>query len=146
LKEIIYEKRDKLVFKQEEIAEDKVEETYKQAENYYKEQHYAEAIELYEAIVSLDKYQYSAKLLLKIANCYSHMNELNKAIIYYNRAISLDDFNFHAHNNLGGVYFRQGLYEKAKYEWLKALEIKSDFKPAKLNLQRLEKYALKKTV
>lgn len=146
LKEIIYEKRDKLAFKQEEIAEDKVEETYKQAENYYKEQHYAEAIELYEAIVSLDKYQYSAKLLLKIANCYSHMNELNKAIIYYNRAISLDDFNFHAHNNLGGVYFRQGLYEKAKYEWLKALEIKSDFKPAKLNLQRLEKYALKKTV
>jgi len=146
LKEIIYEKRDKLACKQEEIAEDKVEETYKQAENYYKEQHYAEAIELYEAIVSLDKYQYSAKLLLKIANCYSHMNELNKAIIYYNRAISLDDFNFHAHNNLGGVYFRQGLYEKAKYEWLKALEIKSDFKPAKLNLQRLEKYALKKTV
>jgi len=146
LKEIIYEKRDKPAFKQEEIAEDKVEETYKQAENYYKEQHYAEAIELYEAIVSLDKYQYSAKLLLKIANCYTHMNELNKAIIYYNRAISLDDFNFHAHNNLGGVYFRQGLYEKAKYEWLKALEIKSDFKPAKLNLQRLEKYVLKKTV
>ncbi len=146
LKEVIYEKRDKLSFKQEAIDEDKVEETYKQAENYYKEQHYTEAIDLYEAIVSLDKYQYSAKLLLKIADCYSHLNELNKAIIYYNRAISLDDFNFHAHNNLGGVYFRQGLYEKAKHEWLKALEIKSDFKPAKLNLERLEKYALKKTV
>jgi hypothetical protein len=38
-----------------------------------------------------------------------------------------------------GFFFKQGLYLKAKNQWSKSLEIKTDFKPAEINLQRLGK-------
>ena len=85
----------------------------------------------------------NSRILLKIANCHSFLNRLEQAILYYDRALKTDPLNYHAHNNLGGIYFKQGLYLKAKNEWSKSLEIKTDFKPAEINLQRLEKMASK---
>ncbi len=121
-----------------------VEQIYKEAEKHYKEKNYLEALRLYEAILLSDRYSSSPRILFKIANCYSYLGEYDKAIVYYNRTIHEDEFNFHAHNNLGGIFFKQGLYEKAKMEWNKALEINSDFETAAMNLKKLDKLLLQK--
>jgi tetratricopeptide (TPR) repeat protein/HAMP domain-containing protein len=115
------------------------EQVFKEAEAKYKNKEFEEALELYERLLDSGKYNNPPRLLLKIANCYTHKNELDKAIQYYNRTLSEDDLNFHARNNLGGIYFKQGDFNKAKFEWKKTIEIKTDFKPAVMNLARLEK-------
>jgi tetratricopeptide (TPR) repeat protein/HAMP domain-containing protein len=121
-----------------------IETLFKDAERAYKGKNYEEALHLYESILGSEKFNASPRILLKIANCFTHLEEYEKAIIYYNRTINEDEFNFHAYNNLGGIYFKQGLFEKARLEWKKALEIKDDFKPAETNLKRLEKYSERK--
>ncbi|MCB1177244.1 MAG: tetratricopeptide repeat protein, partial [Leptospiraceae bacterium] len=119
---------------------DHIEECFNQAEKSYKAKDFGKALKLFEDILDTEKFKNSPRILLKIANCYSQMGELEKAIIFYNRTLSEDELNFHAHNNLGGIFFKQGHFKRAQEEWKKALEIKTDFKPAEVNLQRLEKY------
>ncbi|HNK59097.1 MAG TPA: tetratricopeptide repeat protein, partial [Leptospiraceae bacterium] len=99
---------------------------------------YQGALILYQQLLD-DENSENSRILLKIANCNSFLNKLDQAIIFYDRALKTDPMNYHAHNNLGGIYFKQGLYLKAKNQWMKSLEIKTDFKPAEINLQRLEK-------
>jgi tetratricopeptide (TPR) repeat protein/HAMP domain-containing protein len=123
-----------------------IEEIFNQAETFYKNKNYDRALKLFEDILDTNKFKNSPRILLKIANCYTHMGELEKAIIFYNRTISEDELNFHAHNNLGGIYFKQGFYNRAREEWKKALEIKTDFKPAAVNLERLEKFTETKLI
>lgn len=109
-----------------------------QAEELYKNKDYQGALILYQQLLD-DENSENSRILLKIANCNSFLNKLDQAIIFYDRALKTDPMNYHAHNNLGGIYFKQGLYLKAKNQWMKSLEIKTDFKPAEINLQRLEK-------
>lgn len=109
-----------------------------QAEENYKNKDYQTALVLYEQLLDEEKAE-NSRILLKIANCYSYINKLDQAILFYSRALKTDPLNYHAHNNLGGIYFKQGLYLKAKNEWARSLEIKTDFKPAEINLKRLEK-------
>ncbi|MCX7999831.1 MAG: tetratricopeptide repeat protein, partial [Leptospiraceae bacterium] len=139
----IYEAKTNAKYASLEINQN-VEQVYKDAEKCYRDKNYLEALRLYEAILFSDKHSSSPRILFKIANCYTHLEEYDKAIVYYNRTINEDEFNFHAHNNLGGIFFKQGLYEKAKLAWSKALEINSDFKPAAVNLQKLDKFLLQK--
>lgn len=113
-----------------------------QAEEKYKNKEYQSALVLYEQLLDEENIE-NSRILLKIANCHSFLNRLEQAILFYDRALKTDPLNYHAHNNLGGIYFKQGLYLKAKNEWSKSLEIKTDFKPAEINLQRLEKMASK---
>jgi len=109
-----------------------------QAEDRYKNKEYQTALVLYEQLLD-DENSENSRFLLKIANCHSYLNRLDQAILFYQRTLKTDPLNYHAHNNLGGIYFKQGLYLKAKNEWAKSLEIKTDFKPAEINLKRLEK-------
>ncbi len=113
-----------------------------QAEEKYKSKEYQTALVLYEQLLDEENAE-NSRFLLKIANCHSFLNRLDQAILFYDRALKTDPLNYHAHNNLGGIYFKQGLYLKAKNAWSKSLEIKRDFKPAEINLQRLEKMANK---
>ena len=109
-----------------------------QAEDRYKNKEYQTALVLYEQLLDEENSE-NSRFLLKIANCHSYLNRLDQAILFYQRTLKTDPLNYHAHNNLGGIYFKQGLYLKAKNEWAKSLEIKTDFKPAEINLKRLEK-------
>ena len=115
------------------------EKLYMQAEQEYKLENYDKSLELFEEVLNCGLYFNPPKLLLKIANCYTRKENFEQAILYYNRTLSEDKDNFHARNNLGGIYFKQGDYEKAKIEWQKSLEIKTDFAPAVTNLSRLER-------
>ena len=111
---------------------------FQQAEESYRNKEYQTALVLFQQLLDEEKAE-NSRILLKIANCYSYLNKLDQAILFYARALKTDPLNYHAHNNLGGIYFKQGLYLKAKNEWVRSLEIKTDFKPAEINLKRLEK-------
>ncbi len=108
------------------------------AEDKYKNKEYQSALVLYEQLLD-DENAESSRILLRIANCHSFLNRLDQAIMFYERTLKTDPLNYHAYNNLGGIFFKQGLYLKAKNQWTKSLEIKTDFKPAEINLQRLGK-------
>ncbi|MBP9161715.1 MAG: SpoIIE family protein phosphatase [Leptospiraceae bacterium] len=108
------------------------------AEDKYKNKEYQSALVLYEQLLD-DENAESSRILLRIANCHSFLNRLDQAIMFYERTLKTDPLNYHAYNNLGGIFFKQGLYLKAKNQWSKSLEIKTDFKPAEINLQRLGK-------
>ncbi|MBK6603883.1 MAG: SpoIIE family protein phosphatase [Leptospiraceae bacterium] len=108
------------------------------AEDKYKNKEYQSALILYEQLLDEENAE-SSRILLRIANCHSFLNRLDQAIMFYERTLKTDPLNYHAYNNLGGIFFKQGLYLKAKNQWSKSLEIKTDFKPAEINLQRLGK-------
>lgn len=109
------------------------------AEEKYRNKEFSQALSLYERLLD-EENNNNSRILLKVANCYSYLNNLEQALVFYNRAIESDPLNYHAHNNVGGIFFKQGLYSKAKKSWQKSLEIKLDFKPAEINLKRLEKF------
>ncbi len=111
------------------------------AEDKYKNKEYSQALTHYEQLLDEESSD-SSRILLKIANCYSYIGNLDQATLYYDRAVVSDPNNYHAYNNMGGIYFKQGFYAKAKNSWTKSLEIKTDFKPAEINLKRLEKLEL----
>ena len=108
------------------------------AEDKYKSKEYQSALILYEQLLDEENAE-NSRILLRIANCHSFLNRLDQAIMFYERTLKTDPLNYHAYNNLGGIFFKQGLYLKAKNQWSKSLEIKTDFKPAEINLQRLGK-------
>jgi tetratricopeptide (TPR) repeat protein/HAMP domain-containing protein len=112
------------------------------AEDKYKSKDYNAALNFYAQLLDEENSD-NSRILLKVANCYSNLNNFDQATVYYDRAINSDPLNYHAHNNIGGIFYKQGLYGKAKNSWIKTLEIKSDFKPAEINLTRLEKMGTK---
>lgn len=109
----------------------------KQAELKYKNKQFKDALELFESVLEGDNFN-NPKFLLKIANCHYHLGTLDLAIIYYKRTIQEDDKNPYAHNNLGNIYYKQGDYRKARIEWIKSVEIKNDYQPARANLKKIE--------
>lgn len=70
-----------------------------------------------------------------IASCYRDLQQSNKAIQFYKKAIALDDFNYTAWNNLGQVYEKLvHNYSEAKAAYVKAIAAKPDFDIPRLNL------------
>lgn len=73
-----------------------------------------------------------------LASCYRDLKQSEKAILYYKKAIVLDDFNYSAWNNLGQVYeFDIHNYKEAKKAYEKAISSKPDFDIPRLNLGNL---------
>lgn len=62
---------------------------------------------------------------------YARAGDYPTAITLYNRALTLWDANKHhralMHNNLGGIYFQIGQYDKAIYHWKKSIQIVDKF-------------------
>lgn len=72
---------------------------------------------------------------------YIHLlmtEQLDSAIICFNKAVELDPEYFQAYNNLGLAYEKKGDVAQAKNFYTKAIEINPDFKIAKENLNRLQ--------
>jgi len=68
---------------------------------------------------------FAAGTELEVANritVYDDQGELDKSIVYYNEAISLDPADAIAYNNRGLVYYRQGDLNKAIADFTKAIE------------------------
>ncbi len=90
--------------------------------------HYLKALEIY------PKY-YTAMYRLSLLEL--KRQHWTKALQYSEKSIALDPTSFEAWNNKGTAYMGLKDYSKAKSAFEKALELKSDFKPAIDNLSAL---------
>jgi len=70
-----------------------------------------------------------------MASCHRDLNQIGKAIQFYKKALTLDDFNYTAWNNLGRIYeLSSKNYLEAKNAYEKAIISKPDFDIPRLNL------------
>lgn len=66
-----------------------------------------------------------------------HLDNVDEALILYNKAIKLDPDYKYPYKDLGENYAVKGQYEKAKQDYEVALKLDPKFKVAKKNLSRL---------
>lgn len=128
---------------------------YNLANNFYLQQNYSEAIALYMRALAVNKKlkdKLDPELLVSIASVYrdradlqnstTRAEDLQKALQYYQRAISIDQNIPQAHAMLGKLYLSQRNFNLAEKELQKAISIKSDYSYAYYILGRL--YLMKK--
>lgn len=65
-------------------------------------------------------------------------NDLDTAIKFFQKAISLNPYSAPVHNDLGIAYEKKAMLERAKVEYKKAISIQPDYAPAYMNLAMLE--------
>jgi Flp pilus assembly protein TadD len=72
------------------------------------------------------------------------LNRNQDAILEYKKVLNLNSFNYRAHNNLGVIYAKEGMYELAIEEFKKSLEINANNTDAFDNLSRCYKLLAQK--
>ena len=80
------------------------------------------------------EYPHSSKLLNILAAVETQRKNTDKAMEYYQRAITINPRYAEAHNNLGNLYKKLGNFEKAKSSYEIALKIKPELYEATYNL------------
>ncbi|WP_243393360.1 tetratricopeptide repeat protein [Leptospira perolatii] len=118
-----------------EISESEMRSVILRADQHYSNKEYRKAIQEYLKALGMDDDH--AWVLFRLANCYYFTQKTEECIRYFNRSIAVSPKNYHARNNLGSVYFHLGDYDKAREQWMRALQIKPDFKTAQKNLDKL---------
>lgn len=96
------------------------ESTVNAAKKHYKEGRYDMAARLYLGLLNTGA---SSRLYLDVGLCYYKMNNLDSAIDYLNRAITLDTRNSIAYSYIGNCYFRKLDAQKAIENWMTARSI-----------------------
>ena len=105
----------------ETLAEFKTAEAFtiiEKASKLYEEKNYNEAIVAYKSIPNPTE-----DVFLGIGACYQALEQYDNAIVYYNKALSLDSSNPMANYFLGLAYLYKKDYEKADISLKKALEL-----------------------
>jgi tetratricopeptide (TPR) repeat protein len=108
--------------------------TFDQATTLYNQQHFAEAAALYEQALPLAKEKNVPIVLAQLAQSYgsaakqeqnrdTRVQDQQKAIDYFQKAMQLEPNNPGLHNNLGSVYAEMGKVAEAKAEFQKAVDI-----------------------
>jgi tetratricopeptide (TPR) repeat protein/HAMP domain-containing protein len=123
--------------KQSILSMEELEAYIKKADSQYSKKNFETAKISYEKILKKDAH--NSYVLFRIANCCVLLKNYNEAVNFYKRSLYVTPKNYHAINNLASTYFRMREYEKAKEQWILALELKPNFKTANLNLKHLEK-------
>ncbi|MFH1622716.1 MAG: tetratricopeptide repeat protein [Candidatus Omnitrophota bacterium] len=95
-----------------------------------------EAIELFHK--ALEKNPYFDWARYNLAACYHDCGYLDEAINNFQEYLKTNPDFYGVYVELGHAYYKKGNYNKAKEQWLKALEIKKDYQPAKDALKLLE--------
>lgn len=94
----------------------------KKADELYQNKEYSKAISKYKEYTS--KYEDSSDIWYKIADSFKELNQPERATLYYNRIIKLDEkANPIVHLSLGQVYMMQSKYEEAREQFLKYNEL-----------------------
>jgi tetratricopeptide (TPR) repeat protein len=107
---------------------------FDQATLLYNQQRYAEAAAMYEQALPLAKDKNVPVVLAQLAQAYGNaakqeqgrdtrMQEEQKAIDYFQKAMQLEPNNAGLHNNLGSVYAEMGKVTEAQAEFQKAADI-----------------------
>ena len=94
------------------------------------------ALEEYQSALTISKD--NPILHFRTANCLALLDRLDESINSYHATLAIVPKNHHARNNLGSIYYRTQKYPEARREWEIALEIKPDFKIARMNLDKLD--------
>jgi len=108
--------------------------TFDQATLLYNQQRFAEAAAMYEQALPLAKEKNVAVVLAQLAQSYGNaakqeqtrdvrLQDQQKSIDYFGKAMALDPNNAGLHNNLGSVYAEMGKVEDAKAEFQKAADL-----------------------
>ena len=108
--------------------------TFDQATLLYNQQHFAEAAAMYEQALPLAKEKNVPIVLAQLAQAYGsaakqeqgrdvRMQDQQKAVDYFQKAMQLDPNNAGLHNNLGSVYAEMGKVAEAQAEFQKAADI-----------------------
>ena len=66
---------------------------------------------------------------------YQLLNQMDNAIIYYEKAIKINPDFAEAHKNLGNIFYRLGEIDKAESCFNKSIQINPNLKEAKINLE-----------
>jgi len=108
--------------------------TFDEATALYTQQHYAEAAAKYEQALPLAKDKNVGVVLAQLGQSYANaakqeqvrdtrVQEQQKAVENFQKAMQLDPNNAGLHNNLGSVYAEMGKVDDAKAEFQKAADI-----------------------
>lgn len=109
-----------------------------EAEELYAQKKYKQAIDLFLDVARMDARQNRA--LFRAANCYVFLNRLESAAHYYRKSLAVHAEDVHVLNNLGSVYFRLKKYDEARESWNEAVRLQPGFQPARVNLERLDRF------
>jgi tetratricopeptide (TPR) repeat protein len=108
--------------------------TFDQATLLFNQQHFAEAAAMYEQALPLAKEKNVPIVLAQLGQAYGNaakqeqgrdarMQDQQKAIDYFQKAMQLEPNNAGVHNNLGSVYAEMGKVAEAQAEFQKAADI-----------------------
>lgn len=82
------------------INADEINLLFKQANNFFQEGNYYDAIKIYQ---ELEEQSNDSNLYYNIGNCYSQINEQGYAVLYYKKALRVDSSNSKARRALGEI-------------------------------------------
>lgn len=112
-------------------------ELVEKADHLYRKKQYDRALKQYEKVLDMDRSH--RKAIYRAANCNAFLKNRAQAMEYFNRALTADPNNFHAHNNLAVLFFEQKEYNQALLSLQRALRIEPGFQAALRNLEQVEK-------
>jgi tetratricopeptide (TPR) repeat protein len=101
------------------------------AKIFYNMEFFEEALQIFQTVVS-------ALSLFYQGNCYLKLEQIELAKQCYQKSLALDSSNAACHNNLGVVYVKMGDTAIARGAFQNALELKSEYLDAKVNLENPE--------
>jgi len=90
-----------------------------------------DASQIFRAFLNSERYCVPA--LLELASCSDALDNFDEAVAFYERHINENPYNYTAWHNLGLLYNRRDMHQKAIDHFDMALAIKEDFPPAWLN-------------
>jgi len=103
------------------ISAQTAKEIFKQAEKYFNQKEYRDAIYFYKK--ALKKNPYYTKAIYRIAKCYNLLNDIDNAEKYYKKALSIDPNYLPALNSLGYIYITKGKASRALKYFKKVLNL-----------------------
>lgn len=104
---------------------------------FYNEQNYEESIRVLEKLVELAPHKKSG-YLNNIGVCYEEMGDNEKAMIFYQKALSADETNMNAYGGMASVYLKQGNRAEAIKYYEKILEKLPDDQVVKTKVDSLK--------
>jgi tetratricopeptide (TPR) repeat protein len=112
------------------------------ADSFYDQKYFAEALQVYQQMLKLDKN--SAKLHSRLGACYVYLNKLKEAEDELTLAVNLDHKLASVHDYFAVLFAKQGLEVKARQQWGEAFRLDPQDKEAKDNLQKFLKGEFRK--
>jgi len=115
---------------------------YELSKIYFIRKNYTKLMEVYQEIIrlleDLDGQKNLYMIYYYVGSIHFQNNELDKALVAYNKAVSMNENDYKTYNIMGGIFLYRNDYKKAKFYFMKALEVNPNYKEALNNLNILK--------